>query len=378
MPFTDTQAKALVAKLSAKHVKTRQHGGVTLSYIEGWHAIAEANRIFGFDAWDRETISAQCVWNRARNGHHECSYIAQVRIRVRAGDTVICREGSGSGHGFRPTPGEAHESALKQAETDAMKRALATFGNSFGLALYDKEQNGVRRPIARKSKPIDGRQVSWVVLGATGKPLSTHGDPVEYCSALRKKLKEIEVAEEAKAFWTRNRNSIESLRKDLPWLRTNKGEHYADILEALYKLRLEKPSEHSKAKAIEPKVNNTATAVDKSLLAISTSKRVRDKAHLRYVASQPCLVCGRNPCQSHHVRFAQPRAMGRKVSDEWVVPLCAIHHRSLHDVGDEKRWWKQHGSIDPISEAERLWKQTRATKVNNTVDELRVIRQATN
>ena len=66
MPFTDTQTKALAAKLSAKHVKTRQHGGVTLSYIEGWHAIAEANRIFGFDAWDRETVSAQCVWNRAR------------------------------------------------------------------------------------------------------------------------------------------------------------------------------------------------------------------------------------------------------------------------------------------------------------------------
>ena len=67
-----------------------------------------------------------CGWNHARNGHHECSYIAQVRIRVRAGDNVICREGSGSGHGVSPTPGEAHEHALKQAETDAMKRALVT------------------------------------------------------------------------------------------------------------------------------------------------------------------------------------------------------------------------------------------------------------
>ena len=65
--------------------------------------------------------------------------------RVRAGDTVICREGSGVGHGSGATLGEAHESALKEAETDAMKRALATFGNRFGLALYDKNQNGVRR-----------------------------------------------------------------------------------------------------------------------------------------------------------------------------------------------------------------------------------------
>ena len=70
--------------------------------------------------------------------------------------------------------------------------------------------------------------------------------------------------------------------------------------------------------------------------------------------------------------------LGLKVSDEWVVPLCVTHHRSLHDVGDEERWWKQHGSIDPISEAERLWEQTRATKFRKTSKELRVIRQATN
>ena len=106
-----------------------------------------------------------CGWNHARNGHHECSYNAQVRIRVRAGDNVIRREGSGSGHGVGPTPGEAHEHALKQAETDAMKRALVTFGNPFGLALYDKEQNGVRHPVARKSKSIDGRQApGWFLV----------------------------------------------------------------------------------------------------------------------------------------------------------------------------------------------------------------------
>ena len=79
---------------------------------------------------------------------------------------------------------------------------------------------------------------------------------------------------------------------------------------------------------------------------------------MRYVASQPCLVCGRSPAQAHHVRFAQPRAIGRKVSDEWVVPLCATHHRALHNVGDEERWWKAWG-IDPIASAERLWQQNR-------------------
>ena len=144
MPLTDDQTKALSAKLNAKQVKTRTCNGIALSYIECWHAIAEANRIFGFDGWDRETLSSRCVWEGARRGRRGADYIAHVRIRVRAGDALVCREGSGSGHGTAQTPGEAHESAIKEAETDAMKRALATFGNPFGLALYDKQRRGVR------------------------------------------------------------------------------------------------------------------------------------------------------------------------------------------------------------------------------------------
>ena len=67
------------------------------------------------------------------------------------------------------------------------------------------------------------------------------------------------------------------------------------------------------------------------------------------------------PCQAHHVRFARPNALGRKVSDEWVVPLCALHHRSLRDVGDERRWWESHG-IDPLAVAERLWGEKQIPK----------------
>ena len=87
MAFTDTQLRALSSKLSAKHVRTRQHGGRTLSYVEGWHAIAEANRIFGFDAWDRQTTQIRCVWEGSWQGRYACSYVAQVRVRVRAGET---------------------------------------------------------------------------------------------------------------------------------------------------------------------------------------------------------------------------------------------------------------------------------------------------
>ena len=136
MGFSEGQLKLLSGKLNEKHVRTREEKGHTLSYIEGWFAIEEANRIFGFDGWDRETVWADCVWSDARSSPRACAYAVRVRIRVRAGEAVICRDGSGVGHGVGATLGEAHESALKEAETDATKRALTTFGNLFGLALY--------------------------------------------------------------------------------------------------------------------------------------------------------------------------------------------------------------------------------------------------
>ena len=82
--------------------------------------------------------------------------------------------------------------------------------------------------------------------------------------------------------------------------------------------------------------------------------RLRDKEHRKFVASKPCLVCGRVPSDPHHLRFAQPRALGRRVSDEFTVPLCRLHHRELHRKGDEAAWW-QANKIDPIPFALRLW-----------------------
>ena len=145
----------LSGKLLEKHIRTRSHQGITLSYIEGWHAVDEANRVFGFEGWDRETLWAERVWEDGRTEPRACSYAARVRIRVRAGDIVVSRDGSGVGHGTGATSGEAHESALKEAETDATNRALTTFGNLFGLALYDKAQNGV--PPATETRRVDGR-----------------------------------------------------------------------------------------------------------------------------------------------------------------------------------------------------------------------------
>jgi ERF superfamily len=101
--------------------------------------------------------------------------------------------------------------------------------------------------------------------------------------------------------------------------------------------------------------------VDKSALAISEPRRYRNKEHLRFVAEQACLVCGRKPSDPHHLRFMQPRALGRKVSDEFAVPLCRIHHRAAHRASDERAWWKQLG-IDPIKAARAFWRITRTNE----------------
>jgi len=97
--------------------------------------------------------------------------------------------------------------------------------------------------------------------------------------------------------------------------------------------------------------------IDKSLLAIPLPRRLRDKAHLRFVAHQPCLLCGRLPCDPHHLRFAQSRGLGLKVSDEFTVPLCRAHHRELHRAGKEVDWWARTG-IDPTGIAHKLWIET--------------------
>jgi DNA repair and recombination protein RAD52 len=135
MSFSTDQIKELSKPLDRTNVSTRKGGAnKKLSYIEGWHAIAEANRIFGFGGWTSETLHMECVCVEGT-----VSYIAKVRVTIDG----VSREGWGAGHGRMLSLGEKHESAVKEAETDARKRALMTFGNQFGLALYDKEQTNV-------------------------------------------------------------------------------------------------------------------------------------------------------------------------------------------------------------------------------------------
>jgi hypothetical protein len=110
----------------------------------------------------------------------------------------------------------------------------------------------------------------------------------------------------------------------------------------------------TRRRAIARQKQRPAKTVNKAALTIPKPHRVRDREHVRFVARQPCLVCGRMPCDAHHLRFVQPRALGRKVSDEFTVPLCRGHHREAHRCGDEAAWW-QRTSIDPTAAARRLW-----------------------
>jgi len=97
-----------------------------------------------------------------------------------------------------------------------------------------------------------------------------------------------------------------------------------------------------------------AGAIDKSVLTLPEPRRIRDRDHLRFVATRPCLICGRQPSDAHHLRFTQRRALGKKVSDEFTVPLCRGHHREVHSRNDEAAWWKNAG-VDPVATARTLW-----------------------
>jgi DNA recombination protein Rad52 len=301
MAFADTQIRKLKARLKPVHVKTREADGISLHYLEGWHVVAEANRIFGFDGWDRESVTSTCVWTKQTGLRFSAAYVTRVRITVRAGDERIVREGCGAGESNAASPGQAHEFAAKAAETDATKRALSTFGNSFGLSLYA----GPYDPQARRTGPVAG------VVAESNGPI--RNGPQNGAGGLE------------------DRAVPEVVNPSAPTQTPN--------------------LELAKAGSVERR------PIDKSVLAIPETKRLRDKDHLQFVASHPCLVCGRQPAEAHHLKFSQPSALGRKVSDAFTVPLCALHHRDLHSTGNELAWWERK-QIDPLPTARNLWAQS--------------------
>jgi len=359
MAFDDKQKRALTAKLRYRNVKTRAQNGSRVHYIEGWRAIAEANRIFGYDSWDRQTVAPECLWSERQRGQIACLYSSKVRITVRAGGTVTVREGIGTGFGRAANTEAAHEIALKAAETDATKRALATFGNPFGLALYDKDQSQVTKP-AKKLLPAQetsarpaGPSSDLVLTHSKGRSERFAGSEA-FVEATLNAVPKLKTTAAVYAFWEANLLSFTALRAQ-----AGSPDHdpVQTIVSSL-KARI-------RALGRATNSNDTGAAAEKASperrLAIPKERRIRDQAHLAFVARHSCLVCGRQPAQAHHIRFAQPRAMGMKVSDEFAVPLCNGHHDAVHRTGDERAWWAAR-HIDPLAIAEHLWSAIDKTK----------------
>jgi hypothetical protein len=318
MGFSLKQARALSRSIPARFIRSRTLNGQDISYVEGWYALASANRLFGFEGWDRETVESRCVFSREARGMFHAVYVTKVRVTVRAEGQSIVREGSGSGEGKSASPAEAHDIALKGAETDATKRALVTFGKAFGLALYANgharptEKNKARATTPQPTAEINVRREPRTQRAPSLLPNGFHG-PAPW----RKPREPEQAGEPAEDFDGTSKLAIASESRE--------------------------PSPYTEA----------------------SQYRRRDRNHLKFVATQPCLICGRGPSDPHHLRFAQPRALGRKVSDEYTVPLCRGHHRELHRAGNEVTWWSS-VSVDPMPIARALWRKHKRNDLDQT------------
>lgn len=211
--ISDEQKAMLEAPLNRSHVKQRTQAGRKLDYVEGWHAIAEANRIFGFDDWWRETVDMREIRAPEQiDGKWRVGYIAKVRVQALG----VIREGTGYGSGIDKDVGNAIESAVKEAETDAMKRALMTFGNPFGLALYDKEQAAVVSDTApqQQSQPAQAEPKKY-----------TKEQSRKFYSDLEAAIRDTKTIEALKELWASWQDEIKLLPDD--WLTSIQGEKEA-------------------------------------------------------------------------------------------------------------------------------------------------------
>jgi len=384
MGFSAMQLQALRRDLDFRQVRTREAHGREFSYLEGWYVLSEANRIFGFDGWSRETLETRCVLARESRGSFFAVYVARVRITVNAHGTTVIREGHGSGEGRGTSPGETHDIAVKAAETDATKRALATFGKPFGLELYrhgkrskehyrdgsgalshmSKETLGQDRKQDHDSEGNAGRD-----RGGKAPPANTASYPTNSTVAAGNPSLSVHPAGASEPGTpspaaqppgtTEGRTGLHP-DDTTPIPRPSRyygRRHSPPISEHLARER-RRLTQSTAAPPLVPAPSQPAeNRIDKSALAIPEPKRIRDRAHLQFVASQPCLICGRQPCDPHHLRFAQPRAIGMKVSDEFAVPLCRGHHRELHQTGNELAWWERR-NIDALKSARGFWEQS--------------------
>ncbi len=258
------------------------------------------------------TVGTDRRWRRAVIGRicstaqTVCFYSTKVRITVRAGDTVTVREGIGTGFGRAPQPEFAHDIALKAAETDATKRALATFGNPFGLALYDRDQAQVtkaRVKVATDKKP-SLQPPDLVLTDGEGKEVR-FSDPEEFVEASLRQIERLDSTDRLYAFWSRNSAAFGKLR-----IGTEHGDASARKLADALK---ERARQVGQPRSPRPMARQTPQSLPASRRRAPTSFQKKSGSEIARISLSlpvsPVLICGRCPAQAHHLRFAQPRAL---------------------------------------------------------------------
>jgi Rad52/22 family double-strand break repair protein len=418
--------------LDPGQVYKRCRDGKELSYIPGWVAISEANAVFGYAGWDRQTIQLERLYERSSQEGITCGYMAKVRVVVRAGNTAVTREGTGFGTAIARLAADAHEKALKSAETDATKRALATFGNRFGLFLYQGAKSQPALPRASLPQSMLPRATApqaaspgFRLTAPDGTTLASDLSPEAFAGGLRQLIEKSDRAEALNTLIDLNQASLSRLESECPQLVSRSNRHYAAILrnlasnkkrvidtaafnaqlvpqanspspekaangalqtptqgvEPLDNVQSERPvaPENSPSKSLSQEVETAPPGpaspsnshigigqrIDKSILAYRSERRIRSKQHLLHVADHPCIICGEAPSHAHHITYAQPRGLAVKVSDEFTVPLCVIHHNHVHQNRPEMAWWKNQG-VDPMPVAAQLWCDTLRRATANT------------
>ena len=322
-------------------------------------------------------------------GQHEIATVQTTAIDNEAGLirlTTILAHSSGewmsSDWPVCPISETAAPHRMGAALTYARRYALFTLVGIAGeddldapdLAAPAAENAGPERPAARGNDRLNGgrgystpqrpfhRRASAAL--PSSKPILEAEASAALCRQLLTQLAEIASAEEAGSWAQRilgAKNSLtaadarqveDAFRTKMATLES--GADVDDVLSPLVKSAVQ-PSSSLEQQAGEPA--SITDGIDKSRLAHPEPRRFRDKNHVKFVAKQSCLICGRRPSDAHHLRFAQHRALGRKVSDEFIVPLCRGHHREVHRCGDEASWWSKAG-IDPVGAARTLWLET--------------------
>jgi hypothetical protein len=210
-------------------------------------------------------------------------------------------------------------------------------------------------PAGNKKGHLNGGPGGRKTVSNLSKPILDLEASAALCDQLLAEVKDLQSAEEAANWAHRVLGSKNTLTA-----------HDAARVEQAFHIKLttlatepiaEPHSSHKSKHRPTSKKRRQAPVIDKTMLALPAPRRIRDREHVKTVAKQPCLVCGRRPADAHHLRFAQSRALGRRVSDEFTVPLCRGHHREVHHCGDEAAWWNK-VCIDPSISARALWLKT--------------------